>query len=137
MRPRTRPTTAKNFGRSWSASTTSRLTLNGHVCHTGLGFLSSKNDHGHMTHQMLVDYQQRQLGGEGYLRILEFLPDGKTVHVKSYSPLYDKYLQDAAQPVHLQARSVMQRRRWGCLSSVRKTMSCENQPELTAPGEKW
>jgi len=72
------------------------LTLNGHVCHTGLGFLSSKNDQGHMTHQMLVDYQQRQLGGEGYLRILEFLPDGKTVHVKSYSPLYDKYLRDAA-----------------------------------------
>ena len=43
---------------------------------------------------MLVDYQRRRLGGEGYLRILEFLPDGKTVHVKSYSPLYDKYLRD-------------------------------------------
>ena len=71
------------------------LTLNGHVCHSGLGFLSSKNDRGQMTHQMLVDYQQRPLGGEGYLRILEFLPDGKTVQVKSYSPLYDKYLRDA------------------------------------------
>ena len=71
------------------------LTLNGHVCHSGLGFLSSKNDRGQMTHQMLVDYQQRPLGGEGYLRILEFLPDGKTVQVKSYSPFYDKYLRDA------------------------------------------
>jgi hypothetical protein len=72
------------------------LTLNGHVCHTGLGFLSSKNDAGKTTHQMLVDYQMRQLGGESYLRILEFLPDGKTVHAKSYSPLYDKYLEDPA-----------------------------------------
>jgi hypothetical protein len=44
---------------------------------------------------MLVNYQMRQLGGEGYLRLIEFLPDGKTVHVKSYSPLYDSYLQDA------------------------------------------
>jgi hypothetical protein len=70
------------------------LTFNGHVLGSGLGFLSSKNDRGKMVHQMLVDYQVRKLGGEGYLRILEFLPDGKTVHVKSYSPLYDKYLSD-------------------------------------------
>ena len=43
---------------------------------------------------MLVNYQMRPLGGEAYLRILEFLPDGKTVHVLSYSPLYDKFLDD-------------------------------------------
>jgi hypothetical protein len=74
------------------------FTFNGHVCHIPncTGFLSSKNDHGKTTHQMLVDYQARQLGGESYLRILEFLPNGKTVHVKSYSPLHDKYLEDAA-----------------------------------------
>ena len=71
------------------------LTFNGHVCGRGLGFLASKNDRGNAVHQMLVNYQMRKLGGEGYLRILEFLPDGKTVHVKSYSPLYDKYLNDA------------------------------------------
>jgi hypothetical protein len=71
------------------------LTLNGHVLNSGLGLLASKNDRGDVVHQMLVNYQMRQLGGEGYLRILEFLPDGKTVHVKSYSPLYDKYLDDA------------------------------------------
>jgi hypothetical protein len=71
------------------------LTFNGHVLNGGLGFLASNNDRGNVVHQMLVNYQMRQLGGEGYLRILEFLPDGKTVHVKSYSPLYDKYLDDA------------------------------------------
>jgi hypothetical protein len=70
------------------------LTLNGHVCPSG--FLASENDYGKKTCQMLVDYQLRPLDGEGYLRILEFLPDGKTVRVKSYSPLYDKYLPDPA-----------------------------------------
>ena len=43
---------------------------------------------------MLVNYQMRNLIGEGYLHILEFLPDGKTVQVKSYSPFYDSYLSD-------------------------------------------
>jgi Icc-related predicted phosphoesterase len=67
------------------------------VCgHTGdgRGFLSSKNDCGRIVHQMLVDYQGRKLGGEGYLRILEFLPDGKTVQATSYSPLYDHHLTE-------------------------------------------
>jgi hypothetical protein len=71
------------------------LTFNGHVLNSGLGFLAGKNDRGDVVHQMLVNYQMRELGGEGYLRILEFLPDGKTVRVRSYSPLYDKYLGDA------------------------------------------
>jgi len=68
----------------------------GHVCPPGRGLLSSTNDRGQTTQQMVVDYQERPLGGEGYLRLLEFLPDGRTVHVKTYSPLYDKYLPDAA-----------------------------------------
>jgi hypothetical protein len=71
------------------------LTFNGHVLNGGLGFLADKNDRGDLVHQMLVNYQMRDLGGEGYLRILEFLPDGKTVRVKTYSPLFDKYLDDA------------------------------------------
>jgi hypothetical protein len=71
------------------------LTVSGHVCNHGRGLLSSKNDRGQTTHQMVVDYQNRALGGEGYLRLLEFLPDGRTVRAKTYSPLYDKYLDDA------------------------------------------
>ena len=27
-------------------------------------------------------------GGDGWLRILEFMPDGKTVKVRTYSPLF-------------------------------------------------
>jgi hypothetical protein len=70
--------------------------FSGHVTGAECGFLSSKNDRGTTTQQMYVDYQMRKLGGEGYFRLLEFLPDGRTVRVKAYSPLYDKYLQDAA-----------------------------------------
>jgi hypothetical protein len=72
------------------------MVLCGHVG-DGYALLSSKNDLGKTTHQILVDYQHRKLGGEGYLRILEFLPDRKTVRVKSYSPLYDKYLEEPNQ----------------------------------------
>ncbi len=71
------------------------LVVCGHVSIHGYAFLVSTNDRGKHVYQMLADYQSRQLGGEAYLRILEFLPDGKTVHVKSYSPLRDKYLSDA------------------------------------------
>ncbi|NLF09572.1 MAG: metallophosphoesterase [Pirellulaceae bacterium] len=70
------------------------LVVCGHIG-DGRGFLTSVNDGGKKTHQMLVDYQSRELGGEGFLRILEFHPDGKTVQVKSYSPLYDAYMRDS------------------------------------------
>lgn len=69
------------------------LVVCGHVG-DGRGFLTSANEKGKKTHQMLVDYQSRELGGEGFLRILEFQPDGKTVQAKSYSPLYDVYMKD-------------------------------------------
>jgi hypothetical protein len=68
------------------------MTMNGHVLHDGTAVLTSKNDAGQPVHQMLMNYQTWPQGGEGYLRVLEFLPDGETVRVKAYSPLYDRYL---------------------------------------------
>ncbi|MBN2505690.1 MAG: metallophosphoesterase [Verrucomicrobia bacterium] len=70
------------------------FTVNGHVLNDGLGRLSSWGDHTNIVHQMLVNYQVRALGGEGYLRLLEFLPDGNTLQVKAYSPYLDRYLTD-------------------------------------------
>ena len=32
---------------------------------------------------------------QGFLRLLEFLPDGRNVRVKAYSPVLDKYLTDS------------------------------------------
>jgi Calcineurin-like phosphoesterase len=73
------------------------MVLNGHVLGDGTGYLASTTDTGITCHQMLSNYQFRNLGGEGYMRLLEFKPDGKTVQVSTYSPLYDSYLPDADQ----------------------------------------
>lgn len=78
--------------------------INGHVLGDGTGMLSTPNDEGGMTHQMLANFQMRQLGGKAYLRLLEFLPDGKTVRVKSYSPLYDSYLLEPDQNFELELK---------------------------------
>jgi hypothetical protein len=49
---------------------------------------------GNTVHEILADYQIRPLGGEGYLRLIEFLPDGETIQVLTYSPYLDRYLTD-------------------------------------------
>lgn len=71
------------------------LTLNGHVLGDGEGYLASENDLGGTVHQMLSNYQMRPLGGEAYLRLLEFLPDGRTLRVMTYSPLHDDFLRES------------------------------------------
>jgi hypothetical protein len=70
------------------------LTVNGHVLADGLGYLPSQADHGNVVHQMLVNYQMNEMGGEAYLRLLEFLPGGETVQARSYSPYLDRYKTD-------------------------------------------
>lgn len=64
----------------------------GHVTGAGTGRLTSTGENGQRVHQVLANYQMRPSGGEGYLRLLEFLPDGKTVYMKTYSPWLDTYL---------------------------------------------
>ena len=73
------------------------MTFNGHVLGDGTGYLASVTDKGNTCHQMLSNYQFRNLGGEGYMRLLEFLEDGRTVKVYTYSPLYDSFLTEADQ----------------------------------------
>lgn len=70
------------------------MALNGHVLGDGLGRLTTPGDYGNHIHQILVNYQMQPLGGEGYLRLIEFLPDGKTLQFKSYSPYYGTYKID-------------------------------------------
>jgi hypothetical protein len=67
------------------------LTVNGHVLNNGTGLLTSKGDKGNTVHQILVNYQMLDEGGLGYLRLLEFQPDGKTLRVKTYSPSLNVY----------------------------------------------
>jgi hypothetical protein len=69
------------------------METNGHVVDgDAVGYLKSTNQFGDVVHQMLVNYQG-QAGN--YLRILEFLPDGKTVQVKAYSPSTGTYKTDS------------------------------------------
>ena len=60
---------------------------------TGNGFRVSKNDAGKEVTQMMfnmqgIDGAMSGNGGDGWLRLLEFKPDGKTVKVHTYSPLF-------------------------------------------------
>ncbi len=73
------------------------MTLNGHVLGDGTGYLASVTDKGNTCHQMMSNYQFRALGGEGYMRLLEFETDARTVKVFTYSPLYDSFLVEPDQ----------------------------------------
>ncbi|MBI3880459.1 MAG: metallophosphoesterase [Verrucomicrobia bacterium] len=62
--------------------------ISGHVCITGRRTDTGK--HGNPVHQILVDYQNQPNGGNGYLRLLQFSADMKTVRVSDYSPTLDQ-----------------------------------------------
>ncbi len=67
------------------------MVICGHA--NGDGYKLDKNKIGKSVHQMMFNAQfigggHQGNGGDGWLRILEFLPDGKTVLVKTFSPLF-------------------------------------------------
>ncbi|HMR18944.1 MAG TPA: metallophosphoesterase [Sphingobacterium sp.] len=68
------------------------MVLCGHI--SGEGYRADNNQAGKPVHQMLFDSQslggghRNGNGGDGWLRILEFLPDNKTVKVRTFSPLF-------------------------------------------------
>ena len=66
--------------------------FNGHFL--DIGRFSAKGDHGNIIHQMLANYQDMEKGGSGYLRLAQFDPSKKRVHIKTYSPYLDSYLSD-------------------------------------------
>ncbi|WP_010584323.1 metallophosphoesterase [Schlesneria paludicola] len=61
------------------------MTLNGHCLGDGLGRLSTETATGRSVEQMLVNFQMRPRGGDGWLRLLEFRED-QSVQVYDYSP---------------------------------------------------
>ena len=67
------------------------MTLNGHVNGDGTGYRISVGRDGNTVHQVLVNYQMLAEGGLGYLRLLEFDPDGETLRMKTYSPSLDRW----------------------------------------------
>ena len=65
------------------------MVISGHVCIAAR--LTSKGDAGNRVHQMVVDYQNQERGGNGWLRLLQFSRGGQTVHVRDYSPVLDEW----------------------------------------------
>jgi 3',5'-cyclic AMP phosphodiesterase CpdA len=96
--------------------------LCGHVLNSGTGRLSSANPHGHVVHQILANYQERPHGGDGYLRLMEFLPDGVAVQVKTYSPVLDQYLTDPTQQFVLE------------LTQSRRRAASDRRPAIQSAG---
>jgi len=83
------------------------MVFSGHVLDDGAGRISTPGDHGGTVHQMLANYQMRSRGGEGYLRLIEILPDGETIRVKTYSPYLDQYLTDGQHQFTLELDVVL------------------------------
>ena len=74
-----------------------RLVFNGHVLGDGTGYRATRGDAGNVVHQMLANYQDNNEGGQGDMRLLEFKVDGKTVVVRTYSPVLDRHNRAADQ----------------------------------------
>lgn len=64
------------------------MILSGHACYTS--HRTSTAQTGQAVQEMVVDYQKDVNGGNGWLRLLQVLPDGKTVRCQDYSPLLDQ-----------------------------------------------
>ncbi len=97
------PLTNANYGEEiWKdfvqPSAIMRFVFCGHIAdsesHAGhVGYRSDKNQGGMDVHQMLFNAQREGggwhgNGGDGWIRILEFLPDKQTVKVYTFSPLF-------------------------------------------------
>lgn len=70
------------------------LVLSGHVLGDGAGRVTSKTKNGNLVHQVLANYQMLPEGGKGWLRLMEFLPDGNTIQFRTYSPVLDQFNTD-------------------------------------------
>lgn len=68
-----------------------RLMLSGHVHDEAMR--TDPNDFNQNVIQMLADYQDRENGGNGFLRILNFV-DENTIKVNTYSPTLGEYEND-------------------------------------------
>lgn len=74
------------------------MVISGHMGQPGefednVAYRADKNSSGRTVHQMMFNVQclgggWEGNGGDGWLRILEFMPDGHTVRVETYSPLF-------------------------------------------------
>src|SRR6266852_5893350 len=60
---------------------------------------------GNIVNQLLANYQNVTMGGDGYLRLLKFRPSLNTIEVTTYSPYLNAYLTDPNNQFTLQWHS--------------------------------
>ncbi|MFV2067762.1 MAG: metallophosphoesterase [Pirellulales bacterium] len=70
-----------------------RMVFSGHVKWAGAR-QTAVGAHGRRIHEMVAAYHDPP---QGWIRLVEFLPDGQTVQVKTYSPHLDKSMTNDAQ----------------------------------------
>src|SRR5690606_29003365 len=80
----------------------------GHVLESGVGRRIDVGAGGAVVHQMLANYQMMTMGGQGYLRILEFQPEERRVRVSTYSPYLDRYTTNPDHNFDLDSQSMLQ-----------------------------
>ena len=59
------------------------------------GRTTSLGRHGNIVHQLMANYQFDPKGGNGYLRVMKFVPKEDKIHVTTYSPYLNKNMTDA------------------------------------------
>lgn len=82
------------------------LTLNGHVLNDGLARIATADAGGRDVHQVLVNFQMKPNGGDGWLRLIEFKNDGKTLDIVDYSPVLNRQNHSAQNKFVLQTAAV-------------------------------
>jgi hypothetical protein len=80
------------------------MTFNGHLGGDGNGYRLDENAAGVDVHQMFMNAQFETNAGNGWLRVVEFLKDGQTVRVRTYSPHFDLYRTNAASQFNITVR---------------------------------
>ena len=73
------------------------MVLSGHIKGDGTGLLVSMTDDNTPVVQILSNYQFLPHGGEGWLRIMKFLPREKKLEVYTYSPWLDRFREEPDQ----------------------------------------
>ncbi len=67
------------------------MTLNGHVLEDGLGRIVTQTPKGRDIHQMLVNFQMRPNGGDGWLRLIEMKSNKTAAQIVDYSPTRNEH----------------------------------------------
>ena len=70
------------------------LVMSGHCLDDGLGRRVDDGDNGNPVHQILANYQTYENGGNGWLRIMQFIPGEDKIFVRTYSPILREFKTD-------------------------------------------